>query len=320
MTDETFNNEIDPTTKKIQFTIKNIFSKFVEICNDNQLRYYPIDGSLLGAIRHKGFIPWDDDIDVGMPFPDYEKLCQIAKDQLPDNMYLVTYEESLKAGSIAEIARIYCTDLRLKVGYFEKEESTYAWMDIMIMFGMPSNKLLRWFHYKHSYIVKSIARLGRVNHVGRKKHSFIEKIGILFAKKFDMSKIIDSEKWMLKNIKILTKFTYDQSSYIIVFPSEYGSREILLKNYYEPAVKGEFEDLIIRVPKNSDAILKKLYGNYMHLPPESEQHSKHRVTLLGNNEIMENMENNVYGEGITSSFENMVKCEGGGILANRSDA
>ena len=77
---------------KLQEEELKIFKIFIEICKNNNLRYMICGGSFLGAVRHKGFIPWDDDIDVAMPRPDFEKFLVIAPDILPEDLYLSTYK------------------------------------------------------------------------------------------------------------------------------------------------------------------------------------------------------------------------------------
>ena len=77
---------------KLQEAELDIFKEFIRICQENHLRYFICGGSFLGAIRHKGFIPWDDDIDVAMPRPDFEIFLQIAPRLLPEDLYLSTYK------------------------------------------------------------------------------------------------------------------------------------------------------------------------------------------------------------------------------------
>ena len=271
---------MESNTSKIQKVCKQILKEFNRICEKYDLTYYLIDGSLLGAIRHNGFIPWDDDMDIAMPREDYEKFCEIVNKELPDNMYWVSYEESLKGNSLSEIAQLYCKDLTLKFDYFSKSVTTNVWMDVMIIYGMPSNKFKRWLHYKHYYLVKSLARMGRIQNVGGKKYNFIERTGIFLAQHVNLSTVFDTEKMLLKSVSILKKYPYNASKYLIVVPSEYGKNEIVPKDYYYPSCKHAFEDLTCNVPNKSELILTQLYGDYLKYPPESERKSKHKVEIM----------------------------------------
>ena len=74
--------------RQIQLGELSLLEKYIEICSKYNLRYYALGGTLLGAVRHKGFIPWDDDMDLGMPRKDYEKFLEICKKELPDHVIL----------------------------------------------------------------------------------------------------------------------------------------------------------------------------------------------------------------------------------------
>jgi len=80
----------DTCIKEFRHIQIDMLKQFISICNDNQLRYYLLGGSCLGAVRHAGFIPWDDDIDVGMPREDFERFSAIAKEQLPEHLFFQT--------------------------------------------------------------------------------------------------------------------------------------------------------------------------------------------------------------------------------------
>ena len=267
-------------SNEIQSVLKKMFFVFVNICEKHQLKYYLIDGSLLGAVRHKGFIPWDDDIDVAMPRPDYEKFCQIADKELPSNIYFVSYEKSLKGTYFGEIAHLFCKDMRLETEYFDRKITTDIWMDIMIMYGMPSGSLRRKLHYGRYYLCKGLARMGRIQNIGERKYSICEKALIELARKVNLSKIIDTEKLLLHSVSILKEYPYENAEYIVVVPSEYGMREIMPKKYYTTVRHGEFEGRRILIPGKSEKILVSLYGDYMKFPPIEKRVCKHKTTII----------------------------------------
>ena len=80
----TYNKEDNSELRKLQLTILDLIKMFAEICEKHHLRYFMVGGTMLGAARHQGFIPWDDDVDMGMPRPDYEKFIKIVNDELPE--------------------------------------------------------------------------------------------------------------------------------------------------------------------------------------------------------------------------------------------
>lgn len=271
---------METTTKKIQDECKKILMEFVRICKKHKLKYYLIDGSMLGAVRHKGFIPWDDDMDIAMPRPDYEKFCEIAALELPSNMYFVSYEDSLKGDYLGEIAHLFSRDMKIKMNYFSGERTTNVWIDIMIIYGMPQSKFGQFIHYKHYYLYKGLARMGRIQNIGGRNYSFLEKTLIKIAQRFDLSKLLNTEKLLLKSVQIMKKYPYDTSNYILVLPSEYGKKEMVPKKYYDPPRVTEFEDMKVLIPNKAELVLTGLYGDYMKYPPKEERTSKHKITII----------------------------------------
>ena len=96
--------------RQIQLGELSLLEKYIEICSKYNLRYYALGGTLLGAIRHKGFIPWDDDMDLGMPRKDYEKFLEICEKELPDHVILRIHDDNLGNTSIMD------TSLQIECG------------------------------------------------------------------------------------------------------------------------------------------------------------------------------------------------------------
>ena len=130
--------------RKLQLVELDILKEFLRICKKHHLRYYALGGTLLGAVRHEGFIPWDDDIDVGMPRPDFRRFEKIAEKELPEYLHYCSFMKT--EGYHHYVPRI--TDSRVKVidesAAVDAEKE--AWIDIFPLDGMPGNKYLRKFH------------------------------------------------------------------------------------------------------------------------------------------------------------------------------
>ena len=130
--------------RKLQLNELQIMDCFTEICRKNGLQYFLLGGTFLGAVRHKGFIPWDDDIDVGMPREDYERFYELVDEALPENYVY----RNFKKGNETTIyfSRIEDTSFIIEDNSANIKRTRYAWIDIFPLDGMPDNKLIRNIH------------------------------------------------------------------------------------------------------------------------------------------------------------------------------
>ena len=135
--------------RDLQLVELDILKEFLRICKKYDLRYYALGGTLLGAVRHKGFIPWDDDVDMGMPRPDFIRFGEIAKKEFPQYIRFCTYQET--PGYRYYVPRL--TDRRVKVidSSAAVEQEKEAWIDIFPLDGMPGNKWKRKFSLFSSF-------------------------------------------------------------------------------------------------------------------------------------------------------------------------
>lgn len=176
--------------KIIQDKILSILKEFINICEENNLTYYALGGTLLGAVRHKGFIPWDDDIDIGMPREDYEKFKKIASNVLPEN-YKFLSEDTLNYKKAFSVIRDDST--KIIMNYSKEELVESLWIDIFPLDGMPSNALKKKIHSLRYLYARMMVQLSQFNSlVNQKKENrpFIEKIIIAFANAVNIEKII----------------------------------------------------------------------------------------------------------------------------------
>ena len=176
--------------KIIQDKILSILKEFINICEENNLTYYALGGTLLGAVRHQGFIPWDDDIDIGMPREDYEKFKKIASNVLPEN-YKFLNEDILNYKKAFSVIRDDST--KIIMNYSKEELVESLWIDIFPLDGMPSNVLKKKIHSLRYLYARMMVQLSQFNSlVNQKKENrpFIEKIIIAFANAVNIEKII----------------------------------------------------------------------------------------------------------------------------------
>ena len=271
--------------KIIQDKILSILKEFNSICEENNLTYYALGGTLLGAVRHKGFIPWDDDIDIGMPREDYEKFKKIASNVLPEN-YKFLSEDTLNYKKAFSVIRDDST--KIIMNYSKEELVESLWIDIFPLDGMPSNALKKKIHSLRYLYARMMVQLSQFNSlVNQKKENrpFIEKIIIAFANAVNIEKIISFTWAQKKYLQTIKKYSFDEA-YAGNFTGAYKLREIVPSDYFGEPVLLQFEDLKLCCPCKYKEYLTAIYGaDYMQLPPEDKRTLHHyEIISLGENE------------------------------------
>jgi lipopolysaccharide cholinephosphotransferase len=251
-----------------------ILDEFSRICNENNLTYFLVGGSLLGAIRHRGFIPWDDDIDIGMPRKDYEKMIEICKSNLNEKYYIKSYKTSIAYWLL--FAKI-C-----------KHNTTFLEKDFLIV-DVNNGIFIDIFPYDNTIPIPFIQNIQN-NFLARIENMIFRKIKFYNEPRKNVIKNIIVNIFSFKTLqtfqqKIMTFFNLFKCKYIICWGGRYGiNNETYKKQSFFPLVDVSFEGKIYKAPKEWDFYLKKLYGNnYMELPP-IEKRLTHNIEKL----ILEN--------------------------------
>lgn len=264
---------VDARNLKIlqEIELENL-KKIIEICDANSLRYFLIGGSLIGVLRHHGFIPWDDDIDIGLPRPDYNKFVKIVKQYLPEHM-------DVKTMSSDPNYKCYFTRLinnRKKI-YWEHGQYTAVigvWTDIFPIDGLPTNSLHRKLHVLHVNIRKALYKFTQAEYLTtNKKRPLYESALIKFAMITHIGKLLSPDKTLSSLDKVLQKYNFDKAKYVWNFSGCYGKREIVPKYQLSGNRKGMFEGLVVNIPESAEDYLTSIYGDYMKLPPVEERKS-----------------------------------------------
>ena len=246
----------------------NILLEFDTFCKEHNLKYMLAYGTLLGAIRHKGFIPWDDDIDVCMPRDDYEKLYELLKGKKIKERYrLISYRDNSAIYSFFKIVDDHTVANEVMVN---SGEQLGLWIDIFPIDGCPEDKkkasrLLKKAVFCRRLINLSNCRIG----TGTTKWKAILKIPVAL-----FGRLIDSRK-VAKHIDDLPqKYNVNSSTCVASFQGCDGEKEQMPSSFLE-TIEVEFETHMFPATKEWDYYLTSLYGNYMELPPEDKrvQHS-----------------------------------------------
>lgn len=242
---------------------------FKSVCEENNLIYSLVGGTLLGAVRHHGFIPWDDDVDFGMPRPDFDKMRKAFKDgKFPSYLKLLDFS----LGNFRyPFARIIDTRTKLEQKYISNDNTDGVWIDIFPIDGISSDvKKQKQIYTKAKLIYKlmilSNSRIGSGTTITKKisKMIFIPIVRIIGIKKYDK---------ILEKLAHQTSFENAKNVSCIIW-GLYGTGEILTKNEFVNTQEIEFENEKFRMMTGWDKYLTNCFGNYMELPPV-EQRASH---------------------------------------------
>lgn len=247
-----------------------IVKEVIALCERHHLMYYMLGGSMLGAIRHKGFIPWDDDIDLGMPRDDYERFLELAPNELSKHLKIVNYRTDPTYHYY--ITRVLDTDSKVMECRFESEgKYTNLSIDIFPLDGTPNNILLRkWYCFK-LMAHRAMASLHYKDVIVTKNRNWKEALVLWIMLKFPTDRMFNHHKQLEKCDNLLKKYPMEKSKYTGNMMGAYKTRELIPTNWYGEDSFYEFEGIQLRGIKEYDLYLKQLYGDYMQLPPEDKR-------------------------------------------------
>lgn len=271
---------MEENLKLLQNLELSILKQFVSICETQNLRYYLSEGTLLGAVRHNGFIPWDDDVDVCMPRADYEKFSEIAKSVLPSNLFLLDYQTANESDiDLFTVNKLYDITENIEWTWNGKREKTHPWIDIMPLDGLPESSISRFLQTMTKEIQYKLFRTAQAKRIDIDlENRKIRKMVLKFIDVFHVDRLLNTKRRLVAMNRHLERYDFDKSPYTYNAFSEY--KTITKKECFEKSILKEFEGTKMRIPVGYDAILKAEYGNYMELPPESDRKSKHNVKIL----------------------------------------
>lgn len=261
--------------KKIEL---EMLKELDDFCKKNNLRYYLAGGTLLGAIRHKGFIPWDDDIDVCMPRKDYNFL--IKKFINNKNIKL---KSNLLNNFDRPYSRLVAVNTIIEFEFSKSENNKHLWIDILPVDGLPESledvkKIYKKCDFYRRILALTDAKLGKGETTFRKYSKYILK---------PLAKFYGKERCIKTIEQIASVNLYGNSKYVgIVTCGLYGIGERMLKAEFEKSVEVEFEGYKFPAFSCWDSYLTGLYGDYMQLPPV-EKRKTHNITVYLKEDLME---------------------------------
>lgn len=246
----------------------SLLIEFDRLCKKNNLYYTLCGGTLLGAVRHKGFIPWDDDIDILMPRPDYDRLLNninIDQKELPSYMKFISWKDG---SSDYPFIKFVDKRTKTKVDYYDSNlRANHIWIDIFPIDGNPSEEReLKKIYRKMIFIRKILCIKIAQGDQGK-----------TFIKRMIKPVLIRSLKWIRlsklceKMDNLAKSYDFEKSDYIGGILWGYGPQERIEKKEYMQPIHLEFEGRVFNAPSNYKEYLTGLYQNYMEIPPKEKQ-------------------------------------------------
>lgn len=268
------------TIQQTQAISLEILHTIADICEKQNFRYFLIYGTLIGAIRHHGYIPWDDDVDIMMPRPDYDKLLKYLYAHVKDLGYLRIFNHDINKGYPYMITRI-SDDRYYIVMDNEKPYGMGVFIDIYPFDGLGNTK-----EEALKFGMKG-DRLSSICYQATRDHFAIETTTSPLRKAiklpfFLFSKAIGKDRLQDKLESLARVKDYDKSTFVgdIVWLSG-GWKDIFLRAWFDEYIMVPFEKYQFRAPKEYDQVLRHIYGDYMQLPPEKDRVGHHNYKVYG---------------------------------------
>lgn len=264
--------------RNYQEIILDIFRDVIKVCGDNGIEYFLIDGSCLGAIRHKGIIPWDDDIDIAIYADNYDKFYSTIRKSLGSHYRIEgNFDQRDYPTHTDVLGRICDTKHLVYTDFFNTDErnTVNPWIDVMLICGCPRGVILSKLHFIRILFLKALLKLSNRDSIGfnyKKKRGKIERIILFIARKMDFSTILNEAKISDALKRALLKYNPHKSDRLFAYSSDYREKEIVPYEYYGKGKKVEFEGMMVTVPVEAEKYLSQIYGDYNIIPSVDKRH------------------------------------------------
>lgn len=261
--------------KEIHQIETDILKEVDRICRKENIRYYLAGGTLLGAVRHKGFIPWDDDVDIAMPRKDYEKFLKIMKNGAHDYYKILALE--YRKDYPYTFAKVVDTRTGFQEEIGKEISDLGIFIDVFPLDGMGNekksamNRMMKIIRLRSRIIEASL----KEDEIKNKERSLKNKI--LKEAANCLIKLIGIRRSYGYLMEYVRKKDFNSSYWIASAVGGAGiEKELIERKYFDDVVEMEFEGNLFFAPAGYDVYLKNLYGDYMKLPPEEQRIAPHR--------------------------------------------
>lgn len=251
----------------MQFTIEELheietemLKEVVAICERYKIDYYLAYGSLLGAVRHKGPIPWDSDVDIKVPINQLDNFISKLRSDLPDKYYLDHYD--VNKNYLSFLPRVGVKGFTTKTLH----------LDIYILVGAPSSRIKQYIFKTKAVFYRTLFLFKNFNREYIGKFNFKRRF---FAPIIKFFLLPISNKTIIRNFeKLCHKYPIEKAEYIVNSQFGYHMKEFIPASMYGKGAQVEYLDLEVNAPEKYKAYLEAFYDDYMQPPPERKRASE----------------------------------------------
>ena len=269
------NNDEDLNMTELQNRLLDMLKWFDKYCRDHQLRYYAVGGTLLVAVRHHGFIPWDDDIDLALPRDDYNQLNELLGNKMEGKYFLETVDSEDK-NYCYPYSKLYDTQSTL-IENNRNQLKRGIFLDIFPFDGIGDDlsEGMRLFSKIQNHYNFYLTRIGGY----RKGRSFYKNAAVFFSRCIP-SLLVDDKQLRITLDKLCQTYRFESSDYVGNLLGNWRKREIFCRSVIGEPKEYQFEDMVLLGIERYDEYLSQIYGNWRQLPPKEKQVSQHDFILL----------------------------------------
>lgn len=261
--------------RKVQMAQLDIAKEIRRVCDENNIQYFLCFGTMLGAVRHQGFIPWDDDMDLGMMRSEYERFLKIAPEKLKPEYVLQTwYTDRNVSVPFAKVRKRGTVYLESKGGNLQENG---FFVDIFPFDFQPASDEERMA------LNKKLQDIFRTKLMKSRYTPWMEGDKVIWKKRigyllFQIKALFTTQEALARKYDALATAVPENE---ILFWQEGISRmRKIHRSWCEELAEYRFEGELFKGPKDYDAILTTIYGNYMQLPPEDQRENRHQIEAV----------------------------------------